>query len=78
MFKLFGWSMIALVVALILSEININTSIYKSADNSLEIIFPQWNVDKPWFYVYWTPGTLSFIPAKREKKAFESKAKDLY
>ena len=65
--------MIALVVARILSEININASIYKSADNSVEIIFPQWNVDKPWFYVYWTPGTLRLTPPEKEEPAPEDR-----
>ena len=76
--KIIKWALLALVVCLILSELNIKTSIYHKKDNSVEIIFPQWQQEKPWFYFYWTPGTLSFIPAKREKKAFESKAKDLY
>ncbi len=78
MFKMLMWSLVLLVIALICSEINIDTSIYKSADNSVEIKFPQWKAEDPWFYMYWTPGTLSFQYAKREKKQFESKAKDLY
>ena len=48
--KLMLWTLLALVLALIFSEINIKTSLYKAADNSVEIIFPQWQTDNPWFY----------------------------
>lgn len=58
MWKLIKWSLLTLVVVLICSEIDIKTSLYKASDNSLEIRFPQWRADAPWFYVYWTPGTL--------------------
>ncbi len=64
--KIIKWSLLALVVCLIVSRININTSIYKKQDNSVEIIFPQWQLEKPWFYFYWTPGTLRLeIPPKK-------------
>lgn len=39
--KLIKWSLIALVVALIVSNISIKTSLYKAKDNSVEISFPQ-------------------------------------
>lgn len=54
--KLMLWTLLALVLALIFSEINIKTSLYKAADNSVEITFPEWQTDHPWFYFYWTPG----------------------
>lgn len=38
--KLIKWSLIALVVALIVSNISIKTSLYKAKDNSVEISFP--------------------------------------
>ena len=58
--KLIKWGFVALIGCLIVSQINIQTSIYKKQDNSVEIIFPQWQLEKPWFYLYWTPGTLRF------------------
>ncbi|MGL4206079.1 MAG: hypothetical protein ACRCRW_08195 [Aeromonadaceae bacterium] len=77
MFKVMKWALLATLIGLIASQINIEASIYKAADNSVEIIFPQWQTEEPWFYVYWTPGTLSFKQQPREKKEFESKAKTL-
>lgn len=77
MFKVMKWALLATVIALIASQINIEASIYKTTDNSIEIIFPQWQTEKPWFYFYWTPGTLTFKQQSHEKKAFESKAKTL-
>lgn len=58
--KLFMWGFVAFVVMLICSKINLETSIYKEEQNSLEIIFPQWQTDKPWLYFYWTPGTVKW------------------
>ncbi len=58
--KLMLWTLLALVLALIFSEINIKTSLYKAADNSVEIIFPEWQTDDAWFYLYWTPGQLEW------------------
>ena len=58
--KIIKWALLALVVCLILSELNIKTSIYHKKDNSVEIIFPQWQQEKPLFYFYWTPGTVKW------------------
>ncbi len=58
--KLFFWAFIALVAVLGCSEINFESSIYKEDENSLEIIFPQWQTDEPWLYFYWTPGTVKW------------------
>ncbi len=58
--KLFFWAFIAFVAILSCSEINMDTSIYKEDENSLEIIFPQWQTDEPWLYFYWTPGTVKW------------------
>lgn len=64
--KLIKWGLLALIGSLIVSQININASIYKKQDNSVEIIFPQWQQEKPWFYFYWTPGTLRFKQPPKE------------
>ena len=53
--KLFRWAIVALIAALVVSEIHIQTSLYKKEDNSVEIIFPQWQTKQPWFYLFWTP-----------------------
>ena len=58
--KLSFWAFIALVAVLGCSEINFESSIYKEDENSLEIIFPQWQTDEPWLYFYWTPGTVKW------------------
>lgn len=58
--KLFFWAFIALVAVLGCSEINFESSIYKEDENSIEIIFPQWQTDEPWLYFYWTPGTVKW------------------
>ncbi|MFC3913163.1 hypothetical protein ACFOSS_06750 [Pseudaeromonas sharmana] len=65
--KLFRWGLVVLIAALVVSKLNIQTSIYKKDDNSVEIIFPQWQQDDPWFYLFWTPGTLSLDPNWRDK-----------
>ena len=44
--KIIKWALLALVVSLILSKLNIKTSIYHKMDNSVEIIFPQWQQEK--------------------------------
>jgi len=66
--KLIKWGFVALIGCLIVSQINIQTSIYKKQDNSVEIIFPQWQLEKPWFYFYWTPGTLRFKQPPKENQ----------
>ena len=71
--KIIKWALLALVVCLILSELNIKTSIYHKMDNSVEIIFPQWQQEKPWFYFYWTPGTLRLTPPETEEPAPEDR-----
>lgn len=65
--KLFFWGIIAFIVMLICSKITLDTSIYKAEENRLEIIFPQWHTDKPWFYFYWTPGTVKWHPDVAEE-----------
>lgn len=67
--KLFFWAFIAFVVMLICSKINLETSIYKEEQNSLEIIFPQWQTEQPWFYFYWTPGTVKWHQDPPEETA---------
>jgi|GEM_PF-3434856 hypothetical protein len=58
--KLFLWAFIAFVAVLACSKINLQTSIYKENENSLEIIFPQWHTEQPWLYFYWTPGIVKW------------------
>ena len=65
--KLFRWAIVALIAALVVSEIHIQTSLYKKEDNSVEIIFPQWQTKQPWFYLFWTPGEFTLDPQWREK-----------
>ena len=65
--RIIKWSLVALVVCLILSDLNIKTSIYHAKDNSIEIKFPQWQAEKPWFYLYWTPGTFTLTPPPVEE-----------
>ncbi|MCD8548045.1 MAG: hypothetical protein LRY38_06410 [Aeromonadaceae bacterium] len=68
--KLIRWSLVALVVALIVSNINIKTSLYKAQDNSLEISFPQWKTKTPWLYLYWTPGVWRWQFYKGERHQY--------
>jgi len=42
MWKMLKWSVIGGVVLLILSDIEISTSLYKYEDNSVQINFPRW------------------------------------
>lgn len=65
--KLLTWAIVALIAALVVSEININTSLYKAQDNSVEIIFPQWQPKQPWFYFYWTPGKILLAQPEEEQ-----------
>ncbi len=60
--KLIRRAFIVFFVMLLLSKINLQTSIYEADKNSLEIIFPLWKTDAPWLYFYWTPGTVSWNP----------------
>jgi len=48
MWKMLKWSVIGGVVLLILSDIEISTSLYKYEDNRVEINFPRWQADQPW------------------------------
>lgn len=73
--KLIRWLLIALVVALIVSNINIKTSLYKAKDNSVEISFPEWQSDAPWFYFYWTPGQWRWQLYKGERHEYPAKPK---
>ena len=70
--KLFFWAFVAFIAMLACSKINLETSIYKEEQNSLEIIFPQWKTEQPWFYFYWTPGTVKWQQDPVEEKADES------
>lgn len=58
MWKALKWSFIAAVLLLILSDIQINTSLYKYEDNSVLISFPRWQGDRPWGTWYWHAGQI--------------------
>ena len=56
MWKMLKWSVIGGVVLLILSDIEISTSLYKYEDNRVEINFPRWQADQPWCTLRWHAG----------------------
>lgn len=56
MWKMLKWSVIGGVVLLILSDIEISTSLYKYEDNRVEINFPRWQADQPWGTLSWHAG----------------------
>lgn len=53
---LLKWLLLALLGVLLLSDIRLDTSLYRYADNRLEIAFPRWQSDSPWLYLLWIPG----------------------
>lgn len=59
--KLIKWLLILAVAILVLSEVNLSTSLYKYEDNQIEIIFPRWRTESPWYYLRWNPGREEFI-----------------
>lgn len=56
MWKMLKWSLIGSVMLLTLSDIQINTSLYKYEDNSVLIRFPRWQADHPWGMLHWQAG----------------------
>lgn len=62
MWKLLRWLLLLVIAGLVVSKIDIKTSLYARKDNSVEISFPQWKADQPWLYLYWTPGFYSINP----------------
>lgn len=35
------------------SEVNLSTSLYRYEDNKIELTFPVWQTDNPWYYLKW-------------------------
>ena len=56
MWKMLKWSVIGGVVLLILSDIEISTSLYKYEDNRVLINFPRWEAKQPWGTFEWHAG----------------------
>ena len=55
MWKALKWISSGWALLLILSDIQISTSLYKYEDNRVLISFPRWEAKQPW-------GTLSGMP----------------
>ncbi|MBR9857738.1 MAG: hypothetical protein GYB38_08515 [Gammaproteobacteria bacterium] len=53
--------LLLLVVFLLASEVNMSTSLYRYEDNQIEITFPVWQTDTPWYYLKWNPAKNEFI-----------------
>lgn len=58
MWKALKWSFIAAVLLLILSDIQLKTSIYKYEENSVLISFPRWQPKQPWGTLSWHAGRI--------------------
>ncbi|MGY3884995.1 hypothetical protein [Aeromonas aquatica] len=56
MWTVLKWSVIGSVLLLILSDIQISTSIYKYEDNKVRISFPRWQAEQPWGTFQWHAG----------------------
>lgn len=56
MWTMLKWSFIGGVLLLILSDIELKTSIYKYEDNQVLISFPRWQPDRPWGTFQWHAG----------------------
>ncbi|MBL1376652.1 hypothetical protein [Zobellella iuensis] len=53
---LFKWLLVLLIAVLLLSEVKLNTSLYRYEDNQIEITFPSWRAEDPWYYLKWNPA----------------------
>lgn len=47
MWKVLKWLVIGGVLLLILSDVQISTSLYKYDDNKVVVSFPSWQADRP-------------------------------
>ena len=56
MWKALKWIFICWALLLILSDIQISTSLYKYEDNSVQINFPRWQSEQPWGSLRWHAG----------------------
>lgn len=48
MWKALKWFFIGWALLLILSDLQITTSLYKYEDNRVVVNFPRWQADQPW------------------------------
>ncbi len=66
---LIKWFLFLLVAFLLASEVNLSTSLYDYEDNQVEITFPVWQTDTPWYYIKWNPAKDEFIHHRGAKPA---------
>ncbi|OXY83514.1 hypothetical protein [Oceanimonas doudoroffii] len=55
-FKLF----LLLAVFYLASEVKLSTSLYHYEENEIELTFPVWQTDNPWYYMKWNPAKQEF------------------
>lgn len=48
--------LLLLVAFFLASEVTLSTSLYRYEDNEIELTFPVWQTDKPWYYLKWNPA----------------------
>ncbi|WP_116474292.1 hypothetical protein [Zobellella maritima] len=53
---LIKWILILGILFMALSEVDMNTSLYKYEENQVEITFPSWQAEQPWIHIKWNPG----------------------
>ncbi|MDQ1885883.1 hypothetical protein [Aeromonas salmonicida] len=58
MWKVLKWLFIGWVLLLILSDVQISTSLYKYDDNKVVVSFPRWQADRPWGTFQWHAGRI--------------------
>ncbi|WAF91305.1 hypothetical protein NRZ28_03330 [Aeromonas hydrophila] len=56
MWKVLKWFFIGWALLLILSDLQITTSLYKYEDNRVVVNFPRWQADQPWGTFEWHAG----------------------
>lgn len=59
--------LLLLVAFLLASEVNMSTSLYRYQDNQIEITFPVWQTNTPWYYLKWNPAKNEFIHRRGSK-----------
>ncbi|MDP5292222.1 hypothetical protein Q9290_07970 [Oceanimonas sp. CHS3-5] len=52
--------LLLLVGFFLASEVNLSTSLYRYEDNEIELTFPVWQTDNPWYYLKWNPAEHEF------------------
>ncbi|MFH7587893.1 hypothetical protein [Oceanimonas smirnovii] len=66
-------ALIRLIISLLFllflaSEVNLSTSLYRYEDNKIELTFPVWQTDNPWYYLKWDPANGVFEQRFTPKK----------